>query len=187
MIDKHYITAQDLLEDSFRLGLEIYNSGFRPNFIVGVWRGGTPVGIAVQELLDAFDVTTDHISIRTSSYTGINQREKEVRVHGLGYVTDNINYDDRLLIVDDVFDSGNSVRAIIETIRKTAKRNTPEDIRVATPWFKPASNQTDIVPDYYVHETDRWLVFPHELTGLSREEVVANKPGLGALFDEYKV
>ena len=187
MIDKHYITAQELLDDSFRLGLEIYRSGFRPNFIIGVWRGGTPVGIAVQELLDAFDVKTDHISIRTSSYTGINQREKEVRVHGLGYVTDNINYDDRLLIVDDVFDSGHSIKAIIEALHKTAKRNTPADIRVATPWYKPASNQTDLVPDYFVQETDRWLVFPHELDGLSREEVIANKPGLAALFDEYQV
>lgn len=187
MIDKHYITAQELLEDSFRLGLEIYRSGFRPNFIIGIWRGGTPVGIAVQELLDAFDVKTDHISIRTSSYAGINQRQKEVRVHGLGYVTDNINYDDRLLIIDDVFDSGHSVSAVIEALRKTAKRNTPEDIRIATTWFKPGSNQTDIVPDYYVHETDRWLVFPHELDGLSRDEVLANKPGLAALFEEYGV
>ena len=55
-----YITAQQLLEDSFRLGANIYQSGFRPDFIVGIWRGGTPVGIAVQELLDYHDIKTDH-------------------------------------------------------------------------------------------------------------------------------
>jgi hypoxanthine phosphoribosyltransferase len=50
--DKRYLTAQELLNDSFELGLRIFKSGFRPSFIIGVWRGGTPVGIAVQEILD---------------------------------------------------------------------------------------------------------------------------------------
>ena len=56
---KKYITAQQLLEDSFQLGLQILESGFRPSFIVGVWRGGAPVGIAVQEFLDYFGLETD--------------------------------------------------------------------------------------------------------------------------------
>ena len=80
MTEKVYLNAQELLEDSFRLALEVFNSGFRPDFIVGVWRGGTPVGIAVQELLDNLGVQTDHIAIRTSSYTGIGTRDKEVRI-----------------------------------------------------------------------------------------------------------
>ena len=187
MSDKIYITAEELLLDSFRLGLKIYNSGFRPNFIVGIWRGGTPVGIAVQEILDLFGVKNDHIAIRTSSYTSIAQRRKKVRVHGLGYVVKNINCDDSLLIVDDVFDSGLSVRAVIETLQRKARRNTPADIRIATPWFKPGNNHTDIIPDYYVHETEQWLVFPHELEGLSREEMLQNKAGLRTLFEEMGV
>ena len=47
--EKLYLDAQALLEDSFRLAAEIYHSGFRPTFIVAVWRGGAPIGIAVQE------------------------------------------------------------------------------------------------------------------------------------------
>ncbi|MDP7522425.1 MAG: hypothetical protein QF387_06035, partial [Arenicellales bacterium] len=86
MTDKIYITAEDLLIDSFRLGAEIINSGFEPNFIIGVWRGGTPVGIAVQELLDYHGFKTDHIAIRTSSYRGIGDRGDSVMVHGLGYL-----------------------------------------------------------------------------------------------------
>ena len=50
-LSKTYITADELLLDSFRLGVQIHNSGFKPDFIVGVWRGGTPVGIAIQEIL----------------------------------------------------------------------------------------------------------------------------------------
>jgi len=182
--DKQYISAQQLLEDSFRLGARILKSGFRPNFIVGVWRGGSPVGIAVQELLHYFGVDSDHISIRTSSYTGIGERTAHVRVHGLSYMIRNANAENSLLIVDDVYDSGLSIQAIIETIHVKARRNAPGDIRVATAYFKPGNNRTEREPDYYVHNTDNWLVFPHELDGLSSEEIAENKPGLRQLLDE---
>lgn len=184
MDQKIYLTAQDLLNDSFELGLRIYKSGFRPSFIIGIWRGGTPVGIAVQEILDHLGVKTDHIAIRTSSYYGINKREKQVRVHGLSYVVRNANQHDGLLIVDDVFDSGNSIKTTIARLTQKMRRNLPQDIRIATPWFKPNNNVTDIVPDYYIHATDQWLVFPHELDGLSREEILANKPGLKEMFEK---
>jgi len=183
MDEKIYLNAQDLLNDSFRLGIRIYKSGFHPNFIIGVWRGGTPVGIAVQEILDHLGVKTDHIAIRTSSYYGINHRDKRVRVHALEYVIRHTNREDGLLIVDDVFDSGNSIRTIIETLRKKMRRNLPDDIRIATTWFKPDNNVTDITPDYYIHKTDKWLVFPHELDGLTREEIYKNKPGLKGILE----
>ena len=101
---KIYISAQQLLEDSLEIGRQILLSDFRPDFIVGVWRGGTPVGIMVQELLDFYGVETDHISIRTSSYAGMSRMETPVRVHGLSYLTQKVNAEDSLLIVDDVFD-----------------------------------------------------------------------------------
>ncbi|MFT4635529.1 MAG: hypoxanthine phosphoribosyltransferase, partial [Chitinophagales bacterium] len=103
-MDKVFITAEELLRDSFKLAKLVHDSDFDPDFIIGVWRGGAPVGIAIQEYLDFVGVKTDHIAIRTSSYTGINQQEKTVRVHGLDYIIDNINADDNVLLVDDVFD-----------------------------------------------------------------------------------
>lgn len=184
---KRYLTAQELLDDSFELGLRIFNSGFRPSFIIGVWRGGTPVGIAVQEILDHLGVKTDHFAIRTSSYYGINKRSKEVSVYGLEYVIRYANWEDGLLIVDDVFDTGNSIKAILQTLKEKMRRNLPRDIRIATPWFKPKNNETNIIPDYYIHETDQWLVFPHELDGLTREEIFTNKPGMKALFTAAKI
>ncbi|WP_086933560.1 phosphoribosyltransferase [Agarilytica rhodophyticola] len=174
-MEKYFLTANELLLDSFKLAEQIFERGFRPHFIIGVWRGGAPVGIAVQEYLDHMGVHTDHIAIRTSSYYGINQQHKEVRVHGLDYVIDNVEADQELLLVDDVFDSGRSIRAIIDQVKKRARRNTPHTIKVACPWFKPAKNVTDIVPDFYVHETDKWLVFPHELKDLSEEEIIKGK------------
>ena len=177
-VPKTYISAQSLLEDSFRLGMQILDSGFRPSFIVGVWRGGTPVGIAVQELLDFFGVNTDHIAIRTSFYKGIARTGSRIRVHGMQYIIDNVNADQSLLIVDDVFDTGLSIDAVISHIRRKARRNAPLDTRVATVYYKPSNNRTDREPDYYVHETERWLVFPHELHGLTREEILQNKLGI---------
>lgn len=182
--EKVFITVQSLLEDSWQLGVDILKSGFRPNFIVGVWRGGTPVGIAVQEFLDFYGVSTDHIAIRTSSYSGSNRLEAPVRVHGLDYLIRNVNAEDALLIVDDVFDTGLSVQGVIHTLKTKARRNTPGDIRVATPYFKPTKNRTSMQPDYFIHETDKWLVFPHEMDGLNRDELKRHKPELTRFIDE---
>lgn len=173
-VEKQYITANDLLSDSFKMAIQILESDFVPKFIVGVWRGGAPMGIAVQELLDFYGVSTDHIAIRTSSYVGMEQ-QKEVKVHGLEYIVKNINAEDSLLIVDDVFDSGRSIEAIINELQRRCRRNTPEQIRVATVYYKPTKNVTNIIPDYYVHETDAWLVFPHEIKGLTMQEIVEQK------------
>ncbi len=174
-MEKLYITANELLLDSFKLAEQIFQRGYRPHFIVGVWRGGSPVGIAVQEYLEYVGVATDHIAIRTSSYYGIDQQSKDIRVHGLDYIVKNVDADQELLIVDDVFDSGRSIKAVIDEIKRKSRRNAPNSIKVATPWYKPSRNQTDIKPDFYVHATDRWLVFPHELCGLTPQEILQGK------------
>lgn len=185
--DKVYVSAQQLLEDSLELGRQIIASEFRPNFIVGVWRGGTPVGITVQELLDFYGIETDHISIRTSSYAGLDKRrEGSVRVHGLGYLEKVMNAEDSLLIVDDVFDTGLSVKAIIDRLKLRCRRNLPEDVRVATAYYKPEKNRTDFEPDFHAHATSDWLVFPHEMQGLTAEEIRENKPHLARVIESLE-
>ena len=185
-MDKIYISAQSLLRDSFLLGKQIIESDFKPNFIVGVWRGGTPVGIAVQEMLAFFGLESDHIAVRTSLYSGIDARDSQVRVHGLDYLITYMNQDDSLLIVDDVFDTGRSIEAVISTLQTKMRCNCPAQIKVATPWFKPNKNSTDRIPDFYQHETDDWLVFPHELEGLSSQEIIAGKGELAEIIQSVK-
>lgn len=177
-MQKTYITAQMLLEDSFRLASQVFEDGFRPHFIIGIWRGGAPIGIAVQEYFDYKKIETDHIAVRTSSYYGIDKQSKEIKVHGLHYLIENANADDTLLIVDDVFDSGRSVDALIKQVKKLSRKNMPHDVRIACPYYKPQNNKTDIVPDYYVHESDEWLVFPHEISGLTPDEIIEGKTDL---------
>jgi len=184
-MDKTVLSAQDLLDDSFRLGLKIVESGFRPTLLIAIWRGGTPVGMAVQEILDYCGVESDHIAIRTSSYVGVDQRGA-VAVHGLNYIIKKICHEDRLLIVDDVFDTGNTIAAVIEELRKRARDNTPDDIRIAVPWYKPSRNETDLVPDYFIHETAEWLVFPHELDALSPGELREARPEIARIVEAIK-
>jgi hypoxanthine phosphoribosyltransferase len=175
-LDKFFISANSLLRDSIELGLKVVRSGFNPTFLVGIWRGGAPIGIAVQEILEYNGIECDHVSIRTSSYTGIDQRNRTVRVHAIDYLVSSLNAEDHLLLIDDVFDSGRSLEAVIAELRRRCRRNTPEQIRVATVYYKPARNRSNLIPDFYVRSTDQWLVFPHEVSGLTREEILANKP-----------
>lgn len=189
MQDKHYVTETDLLHDAYRLGVKIADSGFRPTFIVGLWRGGSVVGIAVQECLQYLGFPTDHISIRTS-YRGLNTYQQmvdnpreEIRIHGTQYLLETVNQDDGLLIVDDVFSSGLTASAVVNRLQHRLKNNMPKQVRIAVPWYKPDNNRTDIKPDYYLHATEQWLVMPYELSGLTREEIATNKPWMLPILD----
>ncbi|MDE2561865.1 MAG: hypoxanthine phosphoribosyltransferase [Sphingomonadales bacterium] len=182
-IAKTWITADQLLADSFRLARLVLQSDFRPTHIVGIWRGGTPVGIAVQELLEYHGIETDHIAIRTASYSGIDRQDAEVRVYSLGHLIDTLDPEDRLLVIDDVFDSGRSIEAFLRELMARCRHNMPREVRIATVYWKPARNRTALTPDFYVHQTDGWLVFPHELCGLTTEEIREHKPQAGIVLD----
>ena len=185
MSEKLYLNAQSLLTDAVRLGAMVVNSGFRPDFIVGIWRGGTPIGIAVQEVLAWSGIETDHIAIRTSSYEqSIDQRGHLVRVHGLRYLTERMNADDSLLLVDDVFDTGCTMQAVIDKLSRKTRKNMASDIRIAVPWYKPSRNQIGRPPDYHLHETERWIKFPHSLEGLSDSEIQQHRPEIWSVLNE---
>ena len=189
-MNKRFIAANDLLLDSFQLAANIFQAGFKPDFLVGLWRGGSAVGIAVQEGLDYFGIKTDHIAIRTS-YTGLPNYSKMVdkadgiRVHGLQYLLENLCSEHSLLIVDDVYSTGSSVNAVIETLSRKTRRNLPKDIRIATVWYRP-TDRTIRPPDYFVHEIADWLILPYELSGLSIEELHAHKPELAGIIDRLR-
>lgn len=182
MQKKYYVTEKELLKDAYRLGVQIAKSDFTPTFIVGLWRGGSVVGIAVQECLQYLGFDTDHIAIRTS-YRGlatyqqmVDNPETEIRIHGTQYLLETLNHDDGLLIVDDVFSSGLTSSAVLKRLTHRLKNNMPKNVRIAAPWYKPDHNRTTIKPDFFLHTTSDWLVMPYELSGLTREEIAENKP-----------
>lgn len=185
MMNKVYLTAQGLLEDSFQLAYQVFKSGFKPTFIIAVWRGGAPIGIAVQEFLSFHGIHTDNIAIRTSSYSGIDNQARQVKVSGLDYLIKNMEHTDKLLIVDDIFDTGKSVKAIKDQLQKGLRLNTPEDIRIAVPYYKPSRNLVDFEPDYFLHETSAWLKYPHSLEGLNKQEISEKRPEIYAIIKDY--
>ena len=182
-MDKLFISADQLLRDSMELARRVVASGMRPTFLVAVWRGGAPIGITVQEVLEYHGIQVDHIAIRTSYYSGVDARHSSVRVHALDYLVSRLEATDELLLVDDVYDSGRSLEAVIEELRRRCRRNLPEKIRIATVYYKPERRQSARVPDVFVHATSQWLVFPHEIQGLTREEILAHKPVGADFFD----
>ena len=185
---KHFLDEQQLLLDSFKLGVQVVESKFRPTFIVGLWRGGSTVGIYVQECLQTLGIDTDHIAIRTSyrgapSYEAmVSEPDAQIRVHGTEYLLENLNAEDSLLIVDDVFSTGLNIQAVIKHLQKRLKRNFPGQVKVATLYQRPSYRRTDFTPDYYLHNTADWLVFPYEMSGLSLDEIHQHKPYLSDLI-----
>ena len=71
-------------------------------------------------------------------------------------------------------------------MRKKARGNMPEDVRIAVPWFKPERNETDLTPDYYLKETAEWLVFPHELDALTPGEMAVARPQVHELIERVR-
>lgn len=188
-MNKKFLDEETLILESFQLGVKIFESGFRPTFIVGLWRGGSSVGIYVQECLQTLGIETNHISLRTS-YRGqpyyqkmVESPDTEIRVHGTQYLLENLNAGDSLLLVDDVFSTGKSIEAVIKRLSRHLKRNMPQEIRVATLWQRPSYRETEIEPDFTIHQTEEWLVFPYEISGLSMEEIREHKPFLMPYLD----
>ena len=184
VMEKLFLDEETLVLDSFKLGVQIFESGFRPTFIVGLWRGGSSVGIYVQECLQTLGIETNHISLRTS-YRGqpyyqkmVESADTEIRVHGTQYLLENLNADDSLLLVDDVFSTGKSIEAVIKRLSRNLKKNMPKQVRIATLWQRTSFRKTVIKPDFTQHQTESWLVFPYEISGLTVEEIEEHKPFL---------
>ena len=169
-MEKLFVTPQELYDGAFLLANKILDSKFKPNYIIALWRGGCPIGAVVQDYLAYNEIPSDHYAIRTSGRDKKNNIKK-IEIHGLNEILKKIKDSDSILLVDDIYDSGLTMQEVIAQIAAKTKAK----VKVATVFYKPTKNQTKRVPDYYVNETDAWVVFPHEFCGLSSEEIENNK------------
>ena len=177
MIQKQYIDANQLNHDSFTLAKKIYDDGLRPNAIIVLWRGGSLVGMAIQEFFELKGIHCYHTIVKTSSYQGIDNRSL-VEVENMDHVLNNILPEDQVLLVDDIFDTGATMNAVKNIINSVTQK-----IKIATVFYKPARSLVDFAPDYYLHQTDRWLVLPHELIGLSPADLQAKDKFIADLIN----
>ena len=167
MVDLLHVNPDELLLDAFRLGRKVYETGFRPKHVVSIWRGGTPIGLGVDAFFRFRGLTVHHTSIATTSYQGIHQ-QADVVVKGLEHLTRSVCPEDGLLIIDDVYDSGRTIEEIVATLRRTARCNAPQDIRVAVVHRKIRDDQYKGLEVIAVREIPEhiWIDYPHELSDL---------------------
>ena len=180
-MEKHYLSADDYLRDQWRRAERVRGGGWRPDFLVGLWRGGAPVAIAVHEFLKCTGWDVRHIPLKCASYTGIGQNEGKVvftfgeEIFGLFRVGD------KVLFIDDVFDTGKTAAAVMDRMHKVGA-----DAKIACVYWKPEKNKTHIKPDYIAKDIGNdWLVFPHEIEGLSPAEVRVKDPALAAIMERF--
>ena len=176
-VEKVFVRADDQVRDSFVLAKRIFDSGFAPDVLLVLWRGGTPVGIVIHEFLLYKGIATYHTVLKAESYTGIGERREPLIEH-VESLLSQVNPDSRVLVVDDIFDSGCTMKKVIELLGPAVA-----EIRIATLYYKPKANTTEIPPDYYVRESDRWIVFPHELMDLTPSEIKAKDSVVLALLE----
>lgn len=162
-----HVDADDFLLDTFRLGRLVYESGFRPRHAISIWRGGTPVGLGIDAFFRSRGLMLEHTTIATDSYRGIGE-QAEVTVKNLEHLIQVICREDGLLIIDDVYESGRTIATIVDLLRRRARANAPEDIRVATVHYKPDRASYDELPLFSLRsvEPDSWIDYPHELADL---------------------
>ena len=180
-MEKHYLSADDYLRDQWRLAELVRGGGWRPDFLVGLWRGGAPVAIAVHEFLKCTGWDVRHIPLKCASYTGIGQNEGKVVFTFGDEIFGLFRAGDKVLFIDDVFDTGKTAAAVMDRMHKVGA-----DAKIACVYWKPEKNRTDLKPDYFVKDVGNdWIVFPHEIEGLSPAEVRVKDPALAAIMERF--
>ena len=178
METKVYIDPKDYLHDIWRLGRQIYDSPWRPDILIALWRGGAIPGVAVHEFLKVKGLSLPHKPVKCSSYTGIETSETTVTFdEHAAQVFALLKPGTKVLVVDDVFDTGRTAAAIHARMADIGC-----DMRFACVYWKPEKNVTSFTPDFFVKKLDRWIVYPHEIEGLTPEEVAVKDPFLAELM-----
>ena len=174
--DKVYISANQQLRDSFRMAKAIWESGWLPDLLIGLWRGGTPIAITIHEYFVYRGHRCHHMPVKCSSYTG-QKRTHELQIDFPEDFLEDIHKDSKVLLVDDCFDTGKTAMKMKEILEAHGA-----ETRIATLFWKPDNNMTQGKPDYYMRAVNDWIVFPHELEGLSDVEIARKDPEIADIL-----
>ncbi len=130
------------------LASRISSSGFVPDMIVGISRGGLVPSRLLSDILGVRELFT----VRVSFYTGVGKTATSPRI--VQPLVERLE-GRSVLLVDDVSDTGGSLKVAKEYLLGMGAR----EVRAATLHFKPHSK---FRPDFFVGETEAWLVYPWE-------------------------
>jgi len=153
------------------LANKVRKTGFKPDVIVGVSRGGWPPARVMSDLLENPKLA----NVTAEFYVGVAETK------GKPVITQPVSVPVRakkVLVVDDVADTGESLRLV----RAHLKEQGTSEVKIATIYYKPWSV---VIPDYYEKETKSWIIFPWERKETVRK-VVEKYKREGKPVDEAK-
>jgi len=141
-------TWDEIYDLLLNLADKIKESGFKPDVIVGVSRGGWPPARILSDLLENPQLA----NVTAEFYVGVAETRGEPTI------TQPVSAPvkgKKVLVVDDVADTGKSLRLV----RSHLEEKGATEVRIMTIYYKPWSI---LVPDYYQRETSSWIIFPWE-------------------------
>lgn len=198
---KEFLPYDNVRNNALKLAHKIYKEGFIPDVIYCSLRGGAYVANVVSEYFkiarkDCHPVL--YAAVVARSYSDIRKRDR-VMVDGWTYSPEHLRPGDKILLVDDIFDTGKTINYLVELLLE--KGIPRKDIKVAVhdyKYFTYKEEQLPIQPDYWCRkftitkpEEDRWIHYmSHELIGLSDEELeeyyYKEDPELREVFEDLK-
>lgn len=185
---KEFLPFETVRNDALKIAHKIYKDGFIPDVIYCSLRGGAYMANVISEYFKILSKEKGfhpalYAGVVARSYSDIAQHTK-VYIDGWTYPPENLRPGDKILLVDDIFDSGRTINSLVETLMNT-RGFSRNDIKVVVhdyKYFTYLDEQLPIQPDYYCRkfeitkpEENRWIHYmSHELVGLTQEELQKN-------------
>lgn len=184
---KEFLEPTIVRDNAVKLARRIHGDRFVPDVIYVSLRGGAYLGNVLSEYFKVVrrgQRPVFYAAVVARSYTDIHTSER-VMVDGWTYSPEYLRSGDRILLVDDIYDSGHTVNHLVEIFLE--KGIPRDDIKVAVHDYKIRTfspEKLPIQPDYWCRkhvverpEDDTWIHYlSHELVGLNADEVGANYP-----------
>jgi hypoxanthine phosphoribosyltransferase len=182
---KEFLQFDTVRNNALKLANRIYRDGFIPDVIYVSLRGGAYLGNVLSEyfkIVHKGQRPVYYAAVVARSYTGVAEAER-IRIDGWTYSPEHLRVGDKVLLVDDIFDSGRTINYLAEVI---LDRGIPrQDLKVAVhdyKYFTDKREQLPIQPDYWcrrheasVNDEGYWIHYmSHELVGLSESELERN-------------
>ena len=190
---KEFLPYETVRNDALKIAHKIFQDGFIPDVIYASLRGGAYMANVISEY---FKILASKEKFHPVLYAGVVARSysdvanhTKVFIDGWTYPPQNLRPGDKILLIDDIFDSGNTINCLVKELMNS--RGIPrEDIKVVVHDYKYFTNkeeQLPIQPDYYCRkfeinnpEEDRWIRLNVSADGLR----LINKKGLSACLKE---
>jgi hypoxanthine phosphoribosyltransferase len=181
-VKKEFLSYDVVRNNTLKLAHRIYHDGFIPDVIYVSLRGGAYLGNVISEyfkIVRKEDRPVYYAAVVARSYADVMSQEK-VTVEGWTYDPAHLRTGDKVLLVDDIFDSGHTINYLAAVfLEKGIPRH---NLKVAVhdyKYFYDKAEQLPVQPDYYcrrhdlsVRDEPRWIHYlSHELVGLQEGEL----------------